>query len=246
MLLLIVSLIAGCSRPPARPEVLTSSLGGLTALARIYPGYSEVEVVGRPIVRLDAVRVKQILLSDFSGKRCLAVLTDADESVTLYDIRSDGLHEIWSGVAQSLKPWRIRIGDVDGDGTDDLMVGVYKKAHFHPVMANRPFVYGWDGKAMYPKWLGSRLSRPFTDFVLADLGNGVRVVAVEKTKDRACELSVYRWDGFGLTGEWAGARAASLSDLQVTEDDAIRVRAGSSVREYVWSNNILQSREALR
>ncbi len=213
----------------------------MQATARNFDGHSEIEVGARRL-RLDGVRVKRILLADFNGKRCLAVLTDGEKPVSLCEVTPDALEEMWSGLSQSLKPWKLQIGDVDGDGSDDLMVGVYKTAHFHPIMANRPFIYSWDGKTMYPKWLGSRLSRPFSDFVLADLGSGVRVVAVEQTRDGADELAVYKWDGFGVTREWNGAGAEKLTGLEANKR-SIRVRSGSSTRSYVWKDNSLQVKE---
>jgi hypothetical protein len=216
----------------------------MTATARNFDANSEIEI-GTRHVRLDGIKVKQLLLADFNGKRCLAVLTDGEKPVSLYEVTPDALKEIWSGLSKSLKPWKLQIGDVDGDGSEDLMVGVYKKARFHPVMAYRPFVYGWDGKTMYPKWLGSRLSRPFTDFVLADFGSGVRIVAVEQTREGANELAVYRWDGFGVSREWNGAGAEKLTDLEAIKQ-SIRVRSGSSTRSYIWKDNSLRSKEALR
>lgn len=238
---ILLVLTAGCSRPSQRVEPLTTSLAGMEAIARNFDGYSEIEVGARH-VRLDGIKVKQILLADFNGKRCLGVLTDGEKPVSLYEVKPDALEEMWSGLSMSLKPWKLQIGDVDGDGSEDLMVGVYKKARFHPVMANRPFIYGWDGKTMYPKWLGSRLSRPFTDFVLADLGSGVRIVAVEQTREGANELAVYRWDGFGVTREWNGAGSKKLTDLEATKQ-SIRVRSGSSTRSYIWKGNHLQIEE---
>lgn len=237
----LLVLAAGCSRPSHKVETITTSLAGMEATARNFHGYSEIEI-GTRHVRLDGIKVKQILLADFNGKRCLAVLTDGEKSVNLYEVTPDALKEMWSGLSKSLKPWKLQTGDVDGDGSEDLMVGVYKKARFHPVMANRPFIYGWDGKTMYPKWLGSRLSRPFTDFVLADLGSGVRIIAIEETKVGANELAVYRWDGFGVTREWSGAGAEKLTDLEATKQ-SIRVRSGSSIRSYIWKGNSLQVKE---
>jgi hypothetical protein len=214
----------------------------MQATARNLDGHSEIEV-GERRLRLDGITVKQLLLADFNGTRCLAVLTDGENPASLYEVTQDGLKEMWSGLSQPLKPWKLQIGDVDGDGSEDLMVGVYKKAQFHPVTAKRPFIYGWDGKTMYPKWLGSRLSRPFTDFVLADFGSGVRIVAVEQTRDGANELAVYKWDGFGVTREWNGAGAEKLTSLE-SDKRSIRVRSGTSTRSYIWKGNSLQPKEA--
>ena len=111
---------------------------------------------------------KQTLHASLNDKPCVAVLTTGNDPVRIYS--ADG-HLLWKGLPpRSENPWKIQIGDVDGDGKDEIGIGVYKKAKFHPVMAKRPFIYGWDGKKLYPKWLGSRLSRPFKDFVLADFG----------------------------------------------------------------------------
>jgi len=244
---LLLVLASGCSKPSHETESIEAALGDVHASARNHAGYADITVGAGAHVRLDGVRISQLLLADFNGKRCLAVLTDGEEPVSLYEVREDDLRLMWSGLSQALKPWKIRIGDVDGDGSEDLMAGVYKKARFHPVMAKRPFIYSWNGKTMYPKWLGSRLSRPFTDFTLADFGSGVRVVAVEETKDGANELAVYKWDGFGVTGEWSGARSDRLSGLEVLGSlgkHSVWVRSGSSTRVYVWKDNSLQLKEA--
>ncbi len=244
-LVFLLVLAAGCSKPPAVTRTVSAPPGEMRAVARVHERYSDVEV-GKRALRLDGVRVRQLLLADFNGKRCLAVLTDGEKPVSLYEITPDALEEMWTGLSQALKPWKLQVGDVDGDGSDDLMVGVYKKARFHPVMAKRPFIYGWDGRTMYPKWLGSRLSRPFTDFVLADFGSGARIVAVEETVDGARELSVYKWDGFGVTREWSGARSKESPVLEVVGGSTVRVAAGSLKTDYVWKANSLQPKEARR
>ncbi len=198
-------------------------------------------------LELKGVNVRQALLRRLDGQMRLIVLTtDPADAVRMFSI-DDGLREVWRGISGGLRPWKLDVGDVDGDGKGDIAVGVYKKARFHPVMANRPFIYGWDGEDVYPKWLGSRLSRPFTDFVLADFGSGVRLVAVEETRDGKNELAVYKWDGFGFVGEWQGACAKSLSELTVLGSpggQVLSVKADGSSRTYVWDGKGLRRREA--
>jgi hypothetical protein len=249
LLVLICSIsawVSGCSSPTRTEAALMSSLDGITAKAvntRRGSTLSLETAGGAMSLDLEAP-VKQVLLARLDGKPCLAVLMpDEEQTVRLYELQLNRPREIWRGISGSLKPWKVQIADVDGDGREEIAVGVYKKARFHPVMAKRPFVYGWDGEDIYPKWLGSRLSRPFTDFVLADFGEGpAKVIAVEETKDGANELAVYSWHGFGFIRNWAGAGAEKLTDLRVSGPagrQRIAVTAGDTDRVYSWDGREL-------
>src|SRR5438128_1750685 len=91
-----------------------------------------------------------------------------------------GRHRLWQGVPRRWQPWKLRIADVDGDGLREIVVGVRKATHFFPHPHNCLFLYAFDGRTVKPKWLGSSLSQPFTDFAFADLGGrGEKLVAVE-------------------------------------------------------------------
>jgi hypothetical protein len=244
---LLVGMAGGLSpRPdPARP--LASTLGYLRVEARNGPGDASLQLrdtkEDRPIARvqIDDGRVKQVLLAQLGGKPCVAALLDGPaEAVRLYRMDRHGLHEIWCGIRSSLNPWKIAIVDVDGDGKEEIAVGVYKKARYHPVMAKRLFIYGWDGRDVFAKWLGSRLSRPFTDFAFADFGSGNKLIAIEQTRDAGNELAVYAWDDFGFTGQWRGADARRLTELCVHGDPGrqrISVRADGIRRSYALSSN---------
>ena len=99
-----------------------------------------------------------------------------------------------------LKPLTVQTGDVNGDGKKEISIVVYKETQFHPVLAKRPFFYALTEGTLEKIWLGSRLSRPFTDFVLADLdGDKVEeIVSIEKTKDEKNVVALYSWEGFGF------------------------------------------------
>ena len=241
-LIILAGVIAGCTQ--ARTTELRSDLGEVTAMA--HNSRIVVNGPGEYTRRLN-VSARQILLARLRGRLCLIVLlNDRADTVRIYEVNGNSLAEKGRGIPQSLKPWKIQVGDVDGDGEEDIGVGVYKKARFHPVMAKRPFIYNWDGRHLSPKWLGSRLSRPFTDFVLADSGSGTKLVAIEETSDGSRELAVYKWNGFGFTRIWNGVRSEKLSELNVTGLPGKQMvvvyphTSHKSYRSYSWDGRMLK------
>jgi hypothetical protein len=137
-------------------------------------------------------------------------------SVRAYDL-SGGNKEVYKRDMSEYNPWKIQTADVDGDGAFEVSVGVYKTARFHPVMAKRPFIYAWDGTDLKPKWLGSRLSRPFDDYAFADLnGDGAdEIIAIERLEDNRCIVQAYEWTGFGFIGTAESAAADSYGQPTV-------------------------------
>ena len=101
-----------------------------------------------------------------------------------------------------LSDWRLpypvyqfQTGDVDGDGSEDAMVGVIKSTRFYPEKGRRLFIFKQvNGKAR-PLWLGSKLGGILQDFRFVD----GKIRALETTTDSLYVVSEYRWGSFGLT-----------------------------------------------
>ncbi|MDX9916486.1 MAG: hypothetical protein RBT15_00550 [Gudongella sp.] len=110
--------------------------------------------------------------------------------------------EVYSRNISALNPWKLASGDVTGDGQDEISIGVYKESPLHPVMAKRPFIYGFNGKDILPVWRGSRLSRPFEDYLIIDIDNdGIsEIVASEYLDNGNMVINSYKWKGFGFEG----------------------------------------------
>lgn len=120
-----------------------------------------------------------------------------------------------------LRPWRIKAGDIDGDGKNEVLLGVYKKTRFDRKKDNRLFVYGWDKNDLFPKWLGSSLSLPFYDFAVGDIeGKGKEMlVSLERLKDGGSRVMIYEWSGFGFLGEWEIRSLRQFRNLMLLDSD---------------------------
>jgi hypothetical protein len=116
---------------------------------------------------------------------------------------------------EELNPWRVQTADVDGDGNIEISLGVYKTARYHPVCDKRPFLYNWHKDGISPKWLGSRLSRPFEDYIFTDIdGDGMdELIAIEMLANGNKVINTYKWKGFGFEGIGQSDEYSDISNV---------------------------------
>ena len=132
-----------------------------------------------------------------------------------------GRRLLWQGVHGRWRPWKLTVADVDGDGRKEIVVGVFKATKFIPRPHNCLFIYDWDGQRAAPKWLGSTLSRPFTDFGFADTDNDGRdeLYSIETKRDGRLTLAAYSWNSFGFTQDWQRGDWLKAALVAVTRDE---------------------------
>lgn len=94
--------------------------------------------------------------------------------------------------------YRFDMGDVDGDGKVDALVGVVKKTRFHREKGRRIFIFKEINGKVRPLWLGSKLAGELQDFRYIE--NGV-VRSLEAWPDGLYSVAEWRWKGFGLSYE---------------------------------------------
>lgn len=181
---------------------------------------------------------------------CLLVLTAEQPSRQplrshLYLTQEQRLREL----TRELSPepdynfWDVSVGDVDGDGTEEVALCTYSQTARDPNYARRFFVYGWDKQGdLYPMWRGSQLCRPYVTAALADVtgDDAAELVSVERALSGKLIVVVYRWNQFGFWGLGRTAEYDAIGTVTPLRTESgskgLRIACRRSVRklEVLW------------
>ena len=123
--------------------------------------------------------------------------------------------------------YQFQTGDVDGDGSEDAMVGVVKGTRFYPQKARRLFIFkqidghssnGEACKKVRPMWMGSKLGGILEDFRFIAPADTANTTDTADTTDTAHPSD-------SATGD----RRGRIRALESTTDSLY------VVSDYVWS-----------
>ncbi len=114
-----------------------------------------------------------------------------NDSLAYLVLRTDSTTDRWR---LTFPVYQMCVGDVDGDGSKDAMVGVVKSTRFDPKLARRLFIFKNHKGRIRTLWMGSQLGGILHDFKFA---NG-RVVSLQATTDGKYVVLEHEWRKFGL------------------------------------------------
>ena len=168
------------------------------------------------------------------------------ERLIVLDFDGKTVQKTYDAPFGKLNPWKVQVCDVDGDGKKEVSLGVYTRAKYHPVYARRPFLYEFHNRRLYPKWLGSRLSRPFDDYVFCDVDGDKKdeLISVETTQDGKKELNAYQWTGFGFESIGISPAYDVIRDIRAGVGAVTAVcgsQTASEPKTFLYRNGVMKT-----
>ncbi|GMQ64747.1 hypothetical protein [Vallitalea maricola] len=132
--------------------------------------------------------------------------------------------EIYKNDFTNVKPWEIKLCDLDGDNNKDIYVGVYKSTPMFDKVENRPFFFNWNGKILTKKWTGSKLEHPLKSVHFYDIigDSKEEMIVVEKLENTKEVISIYYWFNFGFIKFAESNSYYNIEDISLTTQDDIK------------------------
>lgn len=95
--------------------------------------------------------------------------------------------------------YELEMGDLDCDGSPEILVGLIKPTRNDSTNSKRLFIYQLKNNKLVPKWLGSRVGQPLKSFKVIESNKETIVRTIEFEHDGSYLVAEYEWYGFGLS-----------------------------------------------
>ena len=111
--------------------------------------------------------------------------------------------------------WKTVVADIDGDGTDEVIAGMWssRRRHDEPQPHRTVWVLDLRDQRLVERWRGSALARPLIDYTVQQASGPDELVAFERAASR-CYRTRYTWTGFGFAAEETELRSCDEQVFQ--------------------------------
>jgi hypothetical protein len=124
-----------------------------------------------------------------------------------------------------LKPWKIELADIDGDGEVEILTAVRKTTHFDKIEKNRMFIFNYREDKLIKKWTGSQIAGAWEDYIVGDLLNipGEELIFIEQLEDGKERICIYYWFDFGFLLLAESEAYEDIVSLSIIEENRLLI-----------------------
>ncbi|NLC19189.1 MAG: hypothetical protein GX757_08250 [Clostridiales bacterium] len=155
--------------------------------------------------------------------------SDHGDLLVIFEEES-GWKRIYENDFADLKPWKITIADIDGDGMQEILTAVRKSTHYDSREGNRLFIFNFKNDLLVKKWTGSQIAGEWKQFYAGDFlpMKGDELIFVQRLPDGRERLVIYYWFAFGFIMLAESDAYDNISDLQMTDNNLIKLEYGNN------------------
>ncbi len=141
----------------------------------------------------------------------------------------------YSNDFSDLKPWKLLLADVDGDGVTDILTAVRKTTHYDAEEKNRFFVFDYTEGKLVKKWTGSQIAGTWKDFYSKDFlpMKGEEVLFISRTEEGRERLGIYYWFQFGFLLLAQSEDYETIEGIRFTEENQLQMNCGKDKEEWI-------------
>ena len=124
-----------------------------------------------------------------------------------------------------LKPWKLSLSDIDGDGEQELLTAVLKTTHYDKEEKNRLFIFNYRNGKLIKKWTGSDIAGRWENFITGELVNtkGEEIIFITEAENGQEKLLVYHWFDFGFLMLAQSEHYNDIVDAEIAGENQIRI-----------------------
>lgn len=156
--------------------------------------------------------------------------SDYGDSFAVFQEENTGVWKcIYENDFTELKPWKLELADVDGDGMTDILTGVRKTTYYDNTEKNRLFIFDYIDHKLVKKWTGSQIAGIWTDFAAGDLleAKGDEIIFISQTEKGLERLKLFSWFDFGFLMLAESEEYEDITDLTMNEERHIQMTCHS-------------------